>query len=194
MILATKPIRKGILAVSFLLTATPGIAADVDGRYAVEGPGAQQCSAFVALSPTSQEYAITAGYISGYLGASNALSPDAYDLTPWQTLELSLLHIQQFCKSNPDATLATGLAQYTAFLLPNRISEREDKTSLQVDDAIIVQYQSVVERIRKVLSDKGFGSETEPLDGLKDFQLSIGVKPTGLPDQVTLSQLFSAAQ
>ena len=181
---------KAAVTVAFLVSATSSMAADVDGRYAVEGPGTQRCSAFSALAPTSQEYAITAGYISGYLGASNALTSETYDLTPWQTLELSMIQIRQFCDSNPQASVAAGLAQYTAFLMPERIVEVEEKTSLQVGDQVVVQYQSVVERIRAALNEKGFGSDGEPLDGLKDFQLSIGVEATGLPDQITLTQLF----
>ena len=186
--------RKAALAVAFLVATAPGFAADADGRFSVEGPGRQTCSAFLSLDPTSRAYATTAGYVSGYLSASNALASDTFDITPWQTLEFSLLQVRQFCEGNPGASLAQALVQYTVFLMPGRIISHEDKMSLQVGDKVVVQYQSVVDLMRAALKEKGFGSEDEPLEGLKDFQLSIGVEPTGLPDQMTLSQLLSVTR
>ncbi|MEO9575645.1 MAG: hypothetical protein ABJ360_11790 [Roseobacter sp.] len=188
---ASRLCGKAALVVAFLVAVTPGFAADSDGRYSVEGPGRQKCSSFLSLAQDSREYAISAGYVSGYLSASNALASDTFDITPWQTLELSLLQIRQFCEGNPEASLAEGMVQYTAFLMPWRIASHEDKTSLRVGEKVVVQYQSVIERMRASLKEKGFGSDDEPLDGLKDYQLSIGVEPTGLPDQSTLTQLFS---
>ena len=190
MITHLQELKGAAIAAALSCHAGAAQAADAQGSYAIEGPGAQSCTTFMAHDRGSTEYAVSLGFIAGYLGAANAFRADTFDLTPWQTIELSAAQLLQFCEANPDAALAQGLEQYASFLHPQRITESEQKLSLQVGDKVVVQYGTTVERIRDALRERGFGTDEEPLSGLKEYQESIGVEPTGLPDQATLSRLI----
>lgn len=186
---------RAVLVAALLPITHAARAADANGDFSVEGPGALTCRQMVAIPTSSEQFPIIAGYVSGFLAAHNKLLAQTYDVTPWQSLELSVRQIGVFCEANPELRIINALDQYVDFLHDTRITSADERLSLTVNKQTIVLYQSTVDKIREKLAEKQISPDaSDPIAGLRLFQEQAGLEQTGLPDQRTLLALFGEAR
>jgi len=111
--------RRLILAAA-LLCALPGAwARDASGSF--ETVGAKSCAAFMR-DHKAQRWAYNAdtAWVTGYLTAYNALTPDTSNILGDTDVSGAMLWLQKYCQSFPTHGLADGMLALTAHLQPNR--------------------------------------------------------------------------
>jgi len=195
--MSIKSITK-LLACSILVASTQGAqAADKNERYAIKGAGVSFCSTFAeSIQARDKNYYIYGGWIEGYLTGLNQQLENTFDLAPWQTTELMLRMVEPICQQNPKQQFHTVVKAMAGQLSENKISEQGNYTQLEADKSLVFQ-ESTVRLIKDTLVGRGFydgDSDYKWGDGvisaMKKFQRSKGLKETGLPDQLSLYQLF----
>lgn len=187
-----------ILAASILPTAA--FAADSQGRFAVEGVGRATCTDYTkASAEKGPVYYSIGGWIEGYLTATNALTPDTYDITPWQQTDLFAALLETHCQANPEVNIILVIRGMVDSLMDGRLREPSPLKLVDLGDRQVYHYDAVLRLIQQALKDGGFyqgGIDGDYGPGTRTamvaFQQSAGLEATGLLDQVTLFQLLSA--
>jgi len=99
-------------------------AKSVEGRFVAFGPGNWQCEDAVAVAegdhPGSQGR--LAGFIAGYLTATNVITRNTYDIQAGQPASAARREVLAFCRDNPSVRLANALAVHTQRQYANRHS------------------------------------------------------------------------
>ncbi len=188
-----------IAALAALMLPVTAIAADSEGRFAVEGVGRATCVDYLkAASEKNPVYYSIGGWIEGYLTAVNAQTPETYDITPWQQTDLFAALLESHCQANPDINIIVIIRGMVDSLMGERLREPTPLKSVDIGDRQVYLYDVVLRRIQQALKDKGhyqggidgdYGPGTRA--AMTAFQQSEGLEVTGLPDQVTLFQLLS---
>lgn len=99
-----KTIRTAI-AMSFLVTASPAYAADVNGNYQMYGTGRDDCAKFLLafdesiLNPKTHGLDAYADFLGGYLSAINSMTPGKKDITRGRTISDLLLMAANYCRA-----------------------------------------------------------------------------------------------
>jgi hypothetical protein len=178
------------------------LAADANGDFAIRGAGAQSCAALVrAWDERTDDLALYAGWIEGYLTGLNQHLDDTFEIAPWQTAASLLALVRQAC-ANADAQ--TGVMAVTARLIrelaPARLKAKSPMVGVAIGDFRTALYADTVEAMRLRLRAEGFepGPEGAPFGGLDSaalgaFQKARGLEETAAPDQRTLFALFVRA-
>lgn len=180
------------------LTISPVLAADVEGNFAVDGIGTIPCERLTAATETqSRELPVIAGWIDGYVSGFNALSPETFDLTPWQGTEVLLLKIGAYCAAHPDTRLADATTLLIATLQPERMRLREPMQRVSRGDRAVYIYPYTLRALKKVLDEAGFVSDDAEGEfgpslssALLRYQTANDLPATGLPDFPTLVALL----
>jgi hypothetical protein len=184
------------------LAAMPLAAADDTGSFAVDGVGARLCKDFTAaVAADDKSLAIAfVGWTDGFHSATNALSPETFDLTTWQTADVMIAKMRSFCTANPDEAYVNGLGQLVQVLRPDRIAAKEDIASAEWDGRTVILYQSGLQKVRDRVTDLGHdlptpagGFDASFATALIEVQKAAGLAETGLPDQETLIHLFEGS-
>ena len=125
---------------------------------------------------------------------------ETFDVTPWQGTQFLILALVNYCRQNTEMPFHQAVAFLGQSLKADRLGARSDLVPVEQDGRRMLVYVEVVRRVQQRLKDNGFAIGA--VDGqygpntaaaLKEFQVTQGLEPTGLPDQVTLNQLFYAA-
>lgn len=186
------------LGLAAMVAAGPLLAKDQAGRYFVEGAGQITCEDYLGYTQSQgPELGQIAAWLNGYLTAHNKLQDGTFDKTPWQTIEVLVYQLQQFCNANKDARFERGAAELMTFLEPNRITEYEELAPVANGENTVYLYESVIQRVRDALGKTGIDvapTENGLSDAIRAFQATDARLPQdGLPDQNTLLQLFAKA-
>lgn len=198
----SKLVLAALTLVGFLAVAVAAArAADSDGQFAIDGIGAVRCDRFVedaeARNRRLSEYG---GWVTGYLTALNRFDGETFDVTPWQGTQFLILALVNYCRQNTEMPFHQAVAFLGQSLKADRLGARSDLVPVEQDGRRMLVYVEVMRRVQQQLKDNGFAIGA--VDGqygpntaaaLKEFQVTQGLEPTGLPDQVTLNQLFYAA-
>lgn len=181
-----------------LSVGRPGMAADAKGNFAIDGAGAQSCEAYLAArSKRNTDYQLYAGWVDGYLTSANQYTKDTYDLTPWQTTPLLLAALAKHCEKNPAESFVVAINGMIQALRDDRLVNKSELVVVQAGGSGALVYKTVLERAQHKLAEKKLYSG--PMDGvytptlrdaLKNFQSTVGIKPSGIPDQPTLLKLL----
>jgi hypothetical protein len=194
MMLKTQGCRKAALFLVFATTITaPAHSADKEGRYALEGPGRINCAAMSEIDISSDQMKLVAAWTLGYMSAHNRVTPDTFDLTPWQNIESVIGLSRQFCASNPEATYEAALQQLMRFLAPKRLQEADNMVRIGDGELQGVVYTSTLAAAREKLDAKGYGTPVDEAAlalALKKFQTDSALPATGILDQATLLKLL----
>lgn len=161
--------------------------------YAVEGPGRMGCSAFTALAPDDRRNGAVLLWLTGYLTAHHKLLGDVFDLSPWQTPEVLLSLVRQYCSAHQDAIVEQGARELVLFLGPDAERTESKVVEWRNGDDLVLLYETTVQKIRDALSVAGHspGETSDDLvSALSAYQASNGIAVTGLPDQATMLKLF----
>lgn len=189
------------IACAASFSAAPSAHAANGGAFAIKGIGATECSVavreYTAGTPNAMMYG---GWIYGYLTAMNQVSPDTFDLAPWQDLNTLTNFVVEYCKKNPKTPFAQATFKLAVALNPQRQKTRTDYVHFPVNGKGYTMYTSTIEMVAGKLVAKGFLKSkpatkkpeftADMVTALKGFQTSRKLKPTGEPDQSTLFELF----
>ena len=180
------------------MLATGAFAASADGTYAAKGAGPQNCDQFVKeRDARSNNYFRFLGWIEGYISYYNKATPDTTDVLSWQTSELADFLLSNFCKANPAERFSSAVDIMLNALYPSRLREPSEVIDIPGGNPPIQIYKEVMMRIQQTLLDRGFYKGG--VDGaygpgtaaaIKQFQGTVQLEQTGLPDQITLLRLF----
>jgi hypothetical protein len=184
-----------------LVAPMSAFAADSQGRFAVEGVGRATCADYLkAAAEKGPVYYSIGGWIEGYLSATNALTPDTYDITPWQQTDLFAALLQTHCQTSPTVNIILVIRGMVNSLMDGRLHEPSPLKPVDLGGRQAYLYDTTLRRIQQALTDGSFyqgGVDGDYGPGTKAamaaFQRSAGLEATGLPDQVTLFQLLSAS-
>ena len=200
----TKMVYRGIfaaLAVSAVLS-NPVSAADKDGDFAIRGVGRISCAELLdALDKKDKQRLTLFGtWLEGYISATNQLSDNTFDITPWQTTELLLALLGRACAQDSEKNFMAVVGRLIAEMRPLSLVEQSQVVKLQTASTVQVQYREIVERVRRRLTDLGYEFTTSSVLGEKSlielreqvlaYQKASKLPPTGDLDQHTLLNLF----
>lgn len=185
-------------ALAVLALAPSAFAADRDGKFALDGGGAVPCGQFLqARDSKAPEVALFAGWIDGYLSAVNQMRPDTYDITPWETSDLLLMLVENYCRDNPKEAFGLAVNRLGAALAKDRLTQLSPVMVAGHKGAVVSVYEEVIVRVHKALTERKYlPKEAEPKftpemrAALEKFQQERKIPVTGLPDQKTLFALF----
>ncbi len=186
------------LAALLALSAGGAAAADAENKYSVDGVGRLDCARFnTARAENGPELRLFAGWIDGYASGFNHFTPDTYDITPWQTVELLVLKLAKFCEANPETRFAVAVNELFATLAPQRLEKESPVLRIERNGQALFIYAETAERMRARLKEEGFdagpvgsGFGQSAAEALAAYQQKNGLPVSGLPDQPTLNALF----
>lgn len=170
-------------------------AADAKGNFAIEGAGQLKCETYMTLGGENQtEFATVASWLNGYVTAYNRFAPETFDLTPWQTVQVLLVQLRQYCNANPGAAVEKAASELVNFLSEDRLTRAENMIALSNGKNAVMVYESTRAKIEAALIARDF--TIRDVEGglslaILEFQTSKGLPATGLPDQRTLLGLFA---
>lgn len=178
----------------------PAMAQDSQRQFAVEGAGMLTCARFTAAraDTTSPEYQRMIGFIEGFLTAANLYEPDTFDLTPWHNAAALDMIVGNHCAQHPEDRLVGVTQRMVGGLRPFRVARFSPL--LEVGDAenSALVYETILRRAQAALRVRGLytgaedGTFTPALrQAFRDFQRSVGLGETGVPDPATLWKLLN---
>ncbi len=184
--------------VAAFVSGASAAAADREGRFALDGGGAAACAQFLqAREAKAAELSLFAGWIDGYLSAVNQMRPETYDITPWQTTDLLLVLVENYCRANPKEAFGLAVNRLGAALAKDRMTTQSPMMVAGHKGAVVSVYEEIIVRVHGALVErKHLPKEAEPKFtpemrvALEKFQQERKIPVTGLPDQKTLFLLF----
>ena len=189
----------GISIAAGVLTADVAVAADEKGEFGIRGAGLVTCSIYTReREARSQIYYIIAAWMDGYITGANEHADDTYDIVSFESAELLGALVNENCKKHPQASVFVVLRAILQKSAENRLTAPSKKVEVAIGDRKVFLYEEVLKRAQQKLASAGFykGPITAEYDArtqeaIKAFQSSIGLEPTGFPDQLTLWRLFN---
>ena len=189
------------LALTLAVGHSPGVsAADSQGRFGIRGAGLISCATYDhERALRSKAYDVVAGWMDGYLTATNQFATRTYDAAPYQSTELYAALVEEYCKQHPAALVFAVLNSLVKFTWNERLRTPSLKVPVEVAARKTSLYEEVIRQVEQQLARRGFyrGSITSTYGtaataAMKAYQKSIGFTPTGFPDQATLWRLLGA--
>ncbi|WP_282607424.1 peptidoglycan-binding domain-containing protein [Pelagibius sp. Alg239-R121] len=187
-----------VLAVFLFAPISVPRAADDTQNFAVKGAGLANCGAYIeARQQNAPAFYQFGGWINGYLTALNQLTPETYDLAPWQSSDLLAGVILRNCRENPEQRFVKTVAAMVSSLNEQRLLTKSPLVEARVGATRIRIYQEQLRRTQEKLAESGlyagqpdglFDQRTE--DALRAYQQAGRLAETGLPDQATLLAMF----
>ena len=193
------------VARAVFITAVPCVpltvsvqAADTAGQHAIRGAGLINCSLFVkARAERNDAYLVTAAWVDGYISGINQHASQTYDLLSFESTELLMAIVNNHCVNNPSDPVFGVIANLFERLWGERLTSKSDKQTVTAPGREARHYDQLIERMQQKLAVMNFYDgdvnatfSNETSEALKRFQDSIGFKPTGFPDQMTLWRLM----
>jgi hypothetical protein len=178
----------------------PAKAQDVSRQFAVEGAGMLTCARFTAAraDTASPEYQRMIGFIEGYLTAANLYEPDTFDLTPWHNAAALDMIMGNHCAQHPEERLVGVTQRMVGGLRPFRLARFSPLLEVGDGENRALVYETILRRAQAALRIRGLYAGPE--DGtfppalrqaFRDFQRSVGLTETGVPDPATLWKLLN---
>ncbi len=187
-----------LLLLAAVQVSDPVRAADEEENFAIKGAGLARCSDYIeARQKNTPAFYQFGGWINGYLTALNQLTPETYDLAPWQSSDLLAGVILRNCRENPQQRFITTVAAMVSSLNAQRLLTKSPLVEAHAGETRIRIYRELLRRTQEKLAESGlyqgeptgvFDQKTE--DGLRAYQKSARLSETGLPDQATLLAMF----
>lgn len=190
-----------LLCLAALSMFVPALAqaADSTGGFAVDGIGARSCADLTkaAADQDVKTMAAFASWTDGFMTGYNIHQPETFDITPWQTVELTVSKLGVFCKENPDIPFVEAAGKLTTVLRDGRLTQSDTLVLLRSGKQGTYVYTSMIPRIKAALEQRDIAvSSGEGVfdaafsKALMAFQAAEKLPQSGLPDQPTLNALL----
>ena len=187
------------LAALLLRFPLNAFAADREKNFAAKGLAALPCSSFVAeREKRSRTYDEAMAWLTGFVSAYNYLTPDTYDVAPWQSVELLSSLLASHCGKNPNEPFFHATDKLLDSVKQDRLRESSEIITISVGDRRLNMYKDIVFRIQTALIADGHLKarwatgvyDKATVAAMREFQTANKLDVTGLPDQPSLSVLF----
>lgn len=190
----------GAAGIALLLAATApeAAAASKEGQYAIKGVGQLPCSRYTEeRAAKTDTYRLFIGWLAGYMSAYNRLTEDTVDIMPWQSLDLMAVMMDRYCQQNSDVPFLRATDAAVTALVPLRLRRTSELVYAKEGEQTVTLYRETLRRAQQLLLELGHYNGT--IEGLWDestheaftsFQEDKKLQVTGLPDQITLLNLF----
>jgi hypothetical protein len=196
-------LRRALFAVALLASAPSfALAADAGGSFAVRGAGSAPCAKFTKdKAAGSRDFYVFAGWLDGYLSAANQMREATYDLAPWQTTELLLRLLDDYCAQHPQVGFSLAARRLTEALDGQKLAEASELRRIEHKGRFTLIYADVLMRAQQRLKELGlftgatdgaYGPQTR--EAIERFQSDRKFEATGLPDQRTLAALLGGPE
>lgn len=192
-------LTKTLLIPTLLLLAQAAPAATTEGEYAMRGLGAARCGALSEALAAEGGAALrdTLGaWISGYVSGRNEAQADTYDTVPLQDTRILTALLAAACQANPEALLQVTLSAVVQKLDGARVRTPgaplqigEPPIAIQSEVLAFVQARLVAKRLLEQVAVPGTWDAATGV-ALADFQGSVGLPASGLPDDATILMLM----
>lgn len=190
----------GIGAVSCI--ALNASAATTEGLFAARGTGAQACETLGEAGDTGREgnLAALSVWIAGYVSHANRATPDRFDVSPIVDNQVLASIVAQFCSQNPTALIENVVASVLQMTANGGQSTESDLIELRNEQAVTTLRAGTLIEVQQALVAEGFLAQGDvdgaygptTRDALSTFQEQRSLTATGLPDPLTMLNLFSA--
>lgn len=173
-------------------------AADSQGRFATKGAGRVTCAQFVtARSENTELYQRFLGWLEGYVTAVNQISPETFDVTSFESIDVMAAVIQSNCKKNPQVNFTRIAHLMVEAIREDRLLEASPLVEARVGEQSVQIYRETLRRVQRELADGGyFAGDINGLFGedsikaLEAFQADRNLTVTGIPDALTMLAIF----
>lgn len=184
----------------FLLIFAPFslFASDVNNRFMAKGAGLSNCDQFLSAAESKgKKYHMYGGWVDGYITSYNQLRDETFDVAPWQSTDYLIGIIAEFCKDNRNASFYQATAFMVNALDKNKLTKHSPLLTIKSEGEKLLVHEAVLKQVQDVLSQTGYyksdelgGFNKKTEDAIRQFQKDNALKPTGLPDQLTLIKLL----
>lgn len=194
-------LRLAAVLVAPLSFVTSVYAATSDGQFAARGIGAVQCQALPELlggpeNRTARDQFVS--WIAGYISHANRSTSGVFDVMPVQDNYGTEALLEAICSQNPTLLVETVLFDIVKAFSSGSITGASDLISIEQDGKRVQLRAETLSRLQEKLVSLGHLSsdaadgEYGPMTraGLLEYQKSVAITETGLPDPFTLFLLF----
>jgi len=190
-----------VLLLMVSLHVPEALASDDQNRFSMRGVGLLSCEIYEnEREAQSTAYQIFGGWIDGYITGVNQYAPDTFDVLSFESSELIAELLSAHCKTNPQDLVFAVLNSMFIKLQDDRLQIPSPHIDVTIDSRSVRLYEEVLRRIQTRLKEEGhytgeitgaFGDSEQA--AIAAFQTSVGLEPTGFPDQVTLWKLMRSS-
>lgn len=194
-----RPLVVVLLTTAVCVLPTNARAADAGKNFAAKGLAALPCAAFAAeREKHSRTYNEAMAWLTGFISAYNYLTPDTYDVAPWQSVELLSSLLAAHCRENPKEPFFHATDKLLNSISKDRLRTSSEIVTVSVGNRKLNMYRDIVFRVQTALIANGYlkarwatgDYDQATAAAMKDFQAANKLDLTGLPDQPSLSVLF----
>lgn len=197
----TPPIFLAALLLS-LSWVPPLSAADQAGRFVLKGAANAGCNDYLkAYEDKPGGFLLYLGWLGGYITALNQYRNNTYDLTSWESMGLLAASLHSYCSSHPSASFFGASQRLVEALNADSLETFTPGIEVHNRGVTLTLNQPLVSRVHRQLAELGlysgapdasFGDDSKA--AMSAYQKQHGLPPTGLPDQLTLYQMFREAK
>lgn len=181
-----------------LVLATPALASDANGNYAIRGIGSQDCKTLTDRLAQDKDIGVPlASWMLGYMSAVNRYEQTTFDITPITDVRALTNIAVALCAKHPTARFEVVLADMLRALSRARVRSDSPIVDMKSGDATASLRQETLLLVQQRLNERGvlkgkpdgsFGPQTEA--ALKDYQKAEKLPVTGVADSATVIRLL----
>lgn len=139
---ATHPV--GVITIILCLWMPTMQAADVDGRYAIKGVGANQCTTYTKHRKNdANEVYMYLGWLQGWLSKHNQLAANTFDLASWQHSGTLLAALDHYCEQQPHHAIVIASEALLTAMQPERLTHQSLLVTAQTNGKSVRLYADV---------------------------------------------------
>lgn len=184
-----------------LLGATPALALDAEGNFAVNGAGSQSCAQYLSVvdqGADNQQVLIYVSWAQGYLTSLNRGQEGAYDVLPISTANDIALLLTRICRQSTDIPFENAVFRLARVFEPMRLSAASPVIELTRGETTVRVRKGALAMVQQFLKDSGsyagnvdgvFGERTA--EAITAFQVEADIPATGLPDLNTFAAILA---
>lgn len=189
--------RVFLLFILLLVISFPVFSSSKQNHAAIKGAGIGSCQMLVDTVKNKGNIALFAGWMDGFVSASNINAKNTFDFVPWQSTNTLMEAILNYCVKHPKVNFFKATSEMLRALYKNRIVDDAKHVKISIAGKTVFLYAEVINRIQKQLADLKlyngkingkYDSKTQ--NSMKKFQKEHKLPVNGLPDQRTLAFLL----
>lgn len=174
-----------------MLTGQEAAAATQAGDYAVRGPGAKSCTAYLAAIKNNESTALQEfhSWMGGYISGFNRTTEGVFDVWPYGGVGSFGDVVASVCDANREHTLDVIVGEVITNLEDLYLARSSGIAAIENSGVRMQVRKGHIRRIQGQLKRRGrYGGETDGLYGprtkeaLEGFQKEHGLEVNGLPD------------
>jgi len=176
----------------------PVSAADQAGRFVLKGAANASCSDYLnAYEDKPGGFLLYLGWLGGYITGVNQYRHNTYDVTSWESMGLLAASLHSYCSSHQSASFFGASQRLVEALNADSLETFSPGIDVSNRGVTLMLNQPLVSRVHRQLAelelysgdpDAEYGDDSKA--AMSAYQKQHGLPPTGLPDQLTLFQMF----